>query len=63
MATPEKATIPLPVQTQTSLSMELGAIVEADLENRAKLQRTSLTLSPFISKYPNKDDDTMLTKV
>ena len=60
MATPEKATIPLPVQTQTSLSMELGAIVEADLENRAKLQRTSLTLSPFISKYPNKDDDTML---
>ena len=60
MATPEKATFPLPAQTQTSLSMELGAIVEAELENRAKLQRTSLTMSPFISKHPDKEEEKML---
>ena len=54
------ATSPLPAQTQTSLSMELGAIVEEDLENRAKLQRTTLIMSPFISKYPDREEEKML---
>ena len=40
--------------------MELGAIVEADLENKAKIQRTCQTLSPFITKIVDEELDKSL---
>ena len=65
MEEPVAETGPLQIQTQVPiLSMELGAIVEAEWENKAKIQRTSQTMSPFISRYPNKTgtDDEELDK-